>query len=146
MNRKILSGIMVIGLPAFLAFTTSCNKDDEDTSKNRLVGTWNVHYTGTDKNENGTLEESEKTIITDTSRFIFTFRDGGTGETVLTPSITSGVNITVPFTWSLDEAANKVTITANNETNVVSLLTLSQNVFSGMYGEGKDRTWIYATR
>lgn len=57
-----------------------------------------------------------------------------------------GVNITVPFTWSLDEAGNKLTITAKNETNVVSLLTLSQNVFSEMYGTGKDRACLYATR
>ena len=146
MNKKIVCGLLTVAFLAVVGMTTSCKKDDEDTSKNRMIGTWNVQYIGSDDNENGSLEESEKEVITDTSRFTFTFKEGGTGETVLTPSINTGVNTTVPFTWSLDEAANKVTITANNETNVVSLLTLNQNVFSGVYGEGQDKTWLYATR
>lgn len=119
----------------------SCKKDKE---ADPLIGSWKVQYMGVDDNANGTLEESEKDIVPDTARFTFNFKEGGTGETVLTPSITTGTSITVPFSWS--KSASTVTINANNETNVVTLLTLNSGVFNGVYGDGNKRTWIYAVR
>ncbi|WP_118974379.1 hypothetical protein [Taibaiella koreensis] len=124
-----------------LCLLGSCKKDKEE---NLIIGQWQVQYTGADDNSNGILEESEKVMIPDTARFTFNFKEGGAGETILVPSLNSRTAITVPFTWSKN--ASTVTVTANNETNVVTLLTLDRSVFYGVYGEGKDRTWLYAVR
>lgn len=131
----VASGICLTGL------FSSCKKDKEEDP---MMGLWNVRYIGNDDNGNGVLDEAEKDIIPDTSRFTFLFSEGGSGQTVLTPSINTGISTTVPFTWT--KTGSTVTITTSNDVNTVTLITLDQHVFYGVYGEGTDKTWLYASR
>ncbi|GEM_PF-4231434 len=145
MKKKIMSGFAATSMLAIVGFSSSC-KDDEEKAKNNLIGTWDVSYIASDDNVNGALDEDEKEIVPDTAAFTFTFKDGGSGETVITPSKASGVSTTVPFTWSMNNDATTVTITAAGDVNVVDIITLNNSTFNGVYGTGKDKTWIYATK
>lgn len=91
---------ILIGSSMLVVFFAACKKSDDSSSS--LVGTWSKTHDAVDNNNNGVLDESEKTAIAAGNYEYATYRSNGT----VTDSTAA---MTLDATWAV--SGNYLTIT-----------------------------------
>ena len=127
MKINILKGSIVVILGSMMLFA-ACKKDDEipDATKSaKIIGTWEMTFTGLDVNNNGTLEESEKTPragLHNEYEYV-TFRSDGVFIDNLRISATAGARLYTrsdTSTWFID--GDYITIKSYTESSTINQL------------------------
>lgn len=61
-------------------FFCSCKKETPIiTQESRVTHSWKLRFQGSDINNNGTFDQSEKNMVSDSAAFSYQFKSGGTG-------------------------------------------------------------------
>jgi hypothetical protein len=125
--KKLFIPVALVLASSLLA--TSCKKKEDDPSRAQMItGTWKLTQEGEDTNGNGTWEDSERTAAADQATA--TFNADGTGTTSGT---VSGIPISFPFNWRLQNNDNDIriitTILGSTDTSVNNIVTVTSSDF-----------------
>ena len=130
--KKILFAFLV----TFLMLNLSCNRDDEVTPPDSMVGTWYASK-ATIKGKvtvSGISQDINSTQNTDvcTQKTTFTFNADGTGSAVVSATVNGECITNDPqaYTYTYDKANRVVKITQGGVTQVMNLTFQSTTEFS----------------
>lgn len=110
------TGLLLFAFAAMVIAFSGCSKDDDD--KFDIVGTWNI-----DKAE---VYMGDMLIDADVDDGTVTFNSNGTGSATDSDG-------TDTFNWSL--SGNKLTISDDEETTVMTLTTMEKNLMVAEFEE-----------
>ena len=143
MIQRLLNPLAIF---VFATFLISCRDKGKQTTTVEpekpsntfmLLGTWNLLFTAYDDNENGQLDEEEKSFPeTDDEKVSILFKSDGTGETIFTFEDTPGVidEEKEAFKWAFQNNETELLLITEYvdsfgtdlDTTVMTILTLSE--------------------
>jgi len=125
--KKILS-FSIIGCILAITFFSACNKKDTGVDRKTLLttGSWKSYQGGMDDNGNGTWDASERHNIATTDVDTVVFMTDGTGNV---SGNLSGLPVTIPFTWLLQNNDNDIRMITSSggkaDTSFNNIITLT---------------------
>ncbi len=139
-QSKIIAGVLMVGILS----ASSCKKDEDNSVKARLTGSWDLTQTGSDANNNSIMEATEvESVSADTAIMAFTFNGDGTGA-LSTDFL--GASLSYDFSWTLinNDEDIKISVLTQQSTMHIQSLTSSELVIkdtSGTTGTTSSATW-----